>query len=165
MNLKVAIVTCSSTRDISQDTAGKALEERIKAQGWKVAGHIVVDDDVMEIATGIRSAATMAGADVVLTCGGTGMSLRDVAPEATRSVCSREVPGIAEEMRRQSLSQTRNALISRACAMQMDDGTLVVNLPGSQKAATECFDAVYDVFEHAYKMTQGEGHEKGRQDA
>jgi len=155
MDLKVAIVTCSSTRTLAEDTAGAALEERIRAQGWTVQGRVVVPDDRALISDAIVEAA--AHADVVLTCGGSGLSLADVTPEATAAVCKRNVPGIAEAMRAASMQKTRRAMLSRAVCMQRGR-TLVVNLPGSLKAATECFDALYDQLEHAVQMTAGEGH-------
>ena len=92
MELKISIVTCSDTRDLAQDEAGAALEELIEAQGWTVVSHLVVRDDVSEIGDAIVEAADECHANVVLTCGGTGLSMRDVTPEATRAVCDREVP-------------------------------------------------------------------------
>ena len=92
MELKISIVTCSDTRDLAQDEAGAALEELIEAQGWTVASHVVVRDDVSEIGDAIVEAADECHANVVLTCGGTGLSMRDVTPEATRAVLEREIP-------------------------------------------------------------------------
>jgi molybdenum cofactor synthesis domain-containing protein len=154
--LNIAIITCSSTRTLAEDTAGAALEARIKEQGWNVAGHVVVKDDRKAIADAIV-AASDDGSDIILTCGGSGLSMSDVTPEATRDVCEREVPGIAEAIRASSMQHTRRAMLSRAIAMQRNK-TLVINFPGSEKAAKECWDAVYDQLEHAMKMTAGEGH-------
>ena len=93
----------------------------------------------------------------MLTCGGTGLSLRDVTPEATRDVCDREVPGIAEGMRAYSLRITPRAMLSRALCMQRGT-TLVLNLPGSKKAACENWDGVVTVLPHAVSMMAGCGH-------
>ena len=80
-----------------------------------------------------------------------------VTPEATQDACDRNVPGIAEAIRATSLQKTRRAMLSRALCMQR--GThLVINFPGSEKAARECWDAVYDQLDHAIKMTAGGGH-------
>ena len=98
-----------------------------------------------------------AGADVILTCGGTGLGPRDVTPEATMDVCDRAVPGIAEHIRAESLKVTDRAMLSRATAGAVGR-TLVVNLPGSEKAARECFGFVADQFEHAVAMLNGGGH-------
>lgn len=157
MDITFAIITCSDTRDKSRDEAGAALEDRIRAAGWTVAEHVVVKDDVEQIAHAIASACDDAGADIVITCGGTGLSLRDVTPEATRSVCDRDVTGIAEAMRAYSMTKTRRAMLSRAVCMQRG-GHLVVNFPGSTKAAMESWDGIFDQFEHACKMTAGGGH-------
>ncbi|MCL1891625.1 MAG: MogA/MoaB family molybdenum cofactor biosynthesis protein [Coriobacteriia bacterium] len=156
MNIKIAIITCSSTRTLADDTAGAALAERIAEQGWTLAEHVVVSDERSVIGAAIV-AATNAGSDIILTCGGTGLSPKDVTPEATADVCDRAVPGMAEAMRAASMEKTRRAMLSRAVCMQRGS-TLVVNLPGSLKAATECFDAICDQFEHAVLMTAGEGH-------
>ena len=88
MELKISIVTCSDTRDLAQDEAGAALEELIEAQGWTVASHVVVRDDVSEIGDAIVEAADECHANVVLTCGGTGLSMRDVTPEDLQGGCS-----------------------------------------------------------------------------
>ena len=118
MDLKVSIVTCSDSRSIEEDEAGAALEELIREAGWTVASHVVVRDDVNEIGDAIVEAADGAQANVVITCGGTGLSMRDVTPEATRSVCQRDVPGIAEAIRAYSMTKTRRAMLSRAICMQ-----------------------------------------------
>lgn len=157
MDIRIAIVTCSDTRDLSADEAGAALEELIAQEGWTCAGHVVVRDEVDEISAAIVAAADEARADIVITCGGTGLSLRDVTPEATRAVCDRDVPGIAEAMRAYSMTKTRRAMLSRAVCMQRG-GCLVVNFPGSTKAARECWEGIADQFEHAAKMTAGGGH-------
>ena len=155
MNLNIAIITCSSTRKFADDTAGTALAERIRTQGWTVSTHVIVPDKRDRISQAIVDAS--AKSDVVLTCGGSGLSFEDVTPEATADVCERNVPGIAEAMRAASMEKTRRAMLSRAVCMQRGS-TLVINLPGSLKAATECFDAVYDQLEHAVEMTAGLGH-------
>lgn len=157
MDISFAIITCSDTRDIARDEAGAALERLVRESGWSVASHVVVSDEVDAIALEIVRACDDAGADIVITCGGTGLSLRDVTPEATRSACNRDVPGIAEAMRAYSMTKTRRAMLSRAVCMQRG-GHLVVNFPGSTKAALECWEAISDQFEHACKMTAGGGH-------
>lgn len=157
MDLRIAIVTCSDTRDLAADEAGAALEGLIAEAGWTLAGHVVVPDEAASIAEAIADAADRRAAHVVITCGGTGLSLRDVTPEATRSVCDRDVPGIAEAMRAYSMTKTRRAMLSRAVCMQRG-AALVVNFPGSTKAARECWEAIADQLEHAASMTAGGGH-------
>ena len=157
MNIKFAIVTASDTRDITLDSAGAALESLISEQGWSVASHVVVKDERADLTRAIITACDEVNADIVLTCGGTGLSMRDVTPEATQDACDRNVPGIAEAMRAHSLAITPFAMLSRALCMQR--GThLVVNLPGSEKAARENWDGIVAALPHAVKMMAGGGH-------
>ncbi len=158
MDITFAIVTASDTRDIASDTAGAALASLIcENEGWSVVSHVVVKDDRESLARAIVEAADESHANIVLTCGGTGLSMRDVTPEATMDVCDRNVPGIAEAIRANSMLKTRRAMLSRAVCMQRGT-TLVINMPGSEKAARECWEAVADQLDHAMKMTAGGGH-------
>lgn len=157
MDIRFAIITCSDTRSMKEDTAGAALEELIRENGWTVASHVVVKDERDQIAAAIVEACDEIGADIVLTCGGSGLSLRDVTPEATADVCERNIPGIAEAMRAHSLKITGRAMLSRAVCMQRGR-TIVVNFPGSLKAARENWEGIYEQFEHAAHMMAGEGH-------
>ncbi|MGI6217834.1 MAG: MogA/MoaB family molybdenum cofactor biosynthesis protein [Coriobacteriales bacterium] len=157
MNIRFAIITCSDTRSFEEDTAGAALEELIRENGWEVASHVVVKDERDKIGEAIIDACDNVDADIVLTCGGSGLSLRDVTPEATMDVCERNVPGVAEAMRAYSLKITGRAMLSRALCMQRGRH-LVVNFPGSLKAAKENWAGIYEQFEHATSMMAGEGH-------
>ncbi len=157
MNIRFAIITCSDTRSIGEDTAGAALEELISNEGWEVASHVVVPDDRATIGRAIIEAADVILADIILTCGGSGLSLRDNTPEATADVCDRMVPGIAEAMRAYSMNITGRAMLSRAVCMQRNTH-LVINFPGSLKAARENWAGIYEQFEHAVSMTAGQGH-------
>jgi len=154
--LRIAILTCSDTRGEAQDTAGKALAGLIAERGWAVDAYEVCPDDCGTIEAALVAMAE-AGADVVLTCGGTGLGPRDVTPEATLAVCDREVPGIADHIRAESLKVTGRAMLSRGVSAARGR-TLVVNLPGSEKAARECFGFIADQFEHAVEMMRGGGH-------
>lgn len=156
MNLSFAIITCSDTRDLKTDSAGAALEDLITAQNWRVHAHLVIKDERDEIGAAIKRAAAD-GVDIIITCGGTGLSPRDVTPEATLDVCDREVRGIAEAMRAFSMTKTRRAMLSRATCAQIGK-TLVVNFPGSKRAACENWEGIFDQFEHAVSMSHGGGH-------
>lgn len=157
MELTFAIITCSDTRSLDEDTAGAALEELIQSQGWTVDSRVICRDERIDIALAIAQAADDPEVDVVLTCGGSGLSYRDVTVEATMDACERDVPGIAEAMRAYSLTKTPRAMLSRARCMQRGR-TVVVNLPGSEKAARENWEAIAGTLEHAVKMTTGAGH-------
>ena len=151
-----AIITCSDTRSMKEDTAGAALEQLIAENGWTCLDHVVVRDERPLIGDAIVRACDELNADIVLTCGGSGLSLRDVTPDATQDVCERNVPGIAEAMRAHSLAITPYAMLSRALCMQR--GHIVINLPGSEKAARENWDGVVAALPHAVKMMGGGGH-------
>ncbi len=158
MTLEIAIVTCSDTRASgeAEDTAGPAVRKLCEQAGWRVRVVRVVPDERAVIARMIADLADD-GADVILTCGGTGFGPRDVTPEATLDACDREAPGIAEAIRAQSMGVTRRAMLSRGAAA-ICDTTLVVNLPGSEKAAVESFGVVAGQLEHAVEMMHGHGH-------
>jgi molybdenum cofactor synthesis domain-containing protein len=157
--IRIGVLTCSDTRSRgeAEDTAGKALIELIEARGWLVVAYHVCPDDEECIAASLMDMADREEADVVFTCGGTGLGPRDVTPEATRAVSDREVPGIAEYLRSASFKVTKRAMLSRGIAAQRGS-TLIVNLPGSEKAARESFDFLADQVEHAVEMAAGGGH-------
>ena len=155
--LTFAIITCSDTRSMKEDTAGAALEGLIAENGWECLSHVVVKDERADISAAIVAACDELDADIVLTCGGSGLSLRDVTPEATMDVCERNVPGIAEAMRAHSLAITPYAMLSRALCMQRGRH-LVINLPGIEKAARENWDGVVKALPRAAKMMAGGGH-------
>jgi len=157
--LRIGVLTCSDTRSAgdAEDTAGPALVGLSEARGWTVADYRICPDEHDAIAAAIVEMADVLHADVVFTCGGTGLGPRDVTPEATRSVAPRDVPGIAEHIRAQSLRVTQRAMLSRAVAAQRGT-TLIINMPGSLKAATEVFSFVADQLEHAADMAAGGGH-------
>jgi len=155
--LKFAIITCSDTRTLETDEAGHALTSLIEDKGWEVISHEIVADDFTAIGRALTAATDKIGADVVLTCGGTGFSKRDITPEATLAIGERFAPGIAEAIRMQSMAVTRRAMLSRGQAVLRKD-SLIVNLPGSTKAATEAFSFIEDQLEHAIEMLHGGGH-------
>ena len=160
MSLKIGILTCSDSRARGQaeDASGEVLKTACEKLGWTVVAYDVVPDDRTGIAASIAQFADRAGVNVVLTTGGTGFGPRDVTPEATRDVCPREAPGIAEAIRAGSMAITRRAMLSRATA-GLRGQTLVVNLPGSPRAVIESLKLVADQFPHAVEMIHGADHE------
>ncbi len=166
VTIRAGVITASTkgARGERADESGPAMKEMLEAGGIEVAFTDLVIDDVDEIAAAIR-AAIAAGANVVLTTGGTGLSPNDVTPEATRRVIEREVPGIAEAIRAQSLAKTPHGMLSRGIAGSVGRA-LVVNLPGSPRAVRESLEVVLPVLSHAVELLAGEsgegGHERGR---
>lgn len=155
--MRFVVIVCSDTRTLSDDTAGIALESLIGDAGWESLSRTIVRDERQAIAQAIEEACDRLHADIVITCGGTGLSPRDVTPEATQDVCERMVPGIAEGMRAYSMRFTDRAMLSRAVCMQRGSA-LVINFPGSEKAVRENWEAIAGVLEHALKMMAGGGH-------
>jgi len=155
--LSLAIITCSDTRDLSKDAAGHALAKEVQLRNWELRHHFVVKDDKEAVEAALLYATDNLQVDVVLTCGGTGLSPRDVTPEATLAIADRSVPGIAEAIRQSSLAITGRAMLSRAVSAQRGT-SLIINLPGSTKAALECFEVCADQLEHAVDMMAGKGH-------
>lgn len=155
--LRIGILTSSDTRTEQTDTSGAALRSLCADRGWDVVSYAIVPDDLRAITEALVRMADSDGCDVVLTTGGTGLGPRDVMPEATLSIADRAVPGIAEAIRAGSLAITDRAMLSRATSAQRGN-TLIVNLPGSEKAARESFGFIAGVLEHAADMMAGGGH-------
>ena len=153
MTLRFGILTVSdrSARGERSDLSGPALSELITAWGWKVERTAILPDDLEALRQLLSSWADDGGLDVILTTGGTGFARRDVTPEATRLVMEREAPGLAEAMRFESLKVTPHAMLSRALA-GIRAATLIVNLPGSPKAAQENLRVILPVLPHAVEL-------------
>ena len=159
--IKAGVITVS-TRGASgerADESGPAMKDAMTAAGYAVISAQLVPDDVAKVANAILE-AVRAGANVVLTSGGTGLSPNDVTPEATRRVIDREVPGIAEALRARSLAKTPHGMLSRGVAGAVGT-TLVVNLPGSPRAVRESLEALLPVLPHAVELLAGESGESG----
>jgi molybdenum cofactor synthesis domain-containing protein len=155
MSLKIGILTVSdrSSRGEREDASGPALREAVLEQGWEVVEQGIVPDDLAILKETLSLWADSERCDLILTTGGTGFSPRDVTPEATRAIIHREAPGLAEAMRAASLEITLHAMLSRAVA-GIRGSTLIVNLPGSPKAALENLAVVMPVLPHAVQLLQ-----------
>lgn len=158
MTISIALITASSTRTLAEDSAGDALESTISSHDdMSIVMRTLCNDNRAELTQAIIDAIDVHHADIVLTCGGTGLGPADVTPEATLDACDRIVPGIAEAMRAASLQKTSHAMLSRGICAQRGK-SVVINLPGSLKGATENLEVVIDEFPHIVKMAWGGGH-------
>ena len=159
MKYSAAVITVSDKCSSGErtDTSGPAVCEAIKARGFELRYTSVIPDEPEMIKRELIKCADELGVSLVLTTGGTGFSPRDVTPEATRDVIEREIPAIPQAMLFASLQLTRRAMLSRAVAGTRGS-SLILNLPGSEKAARENLGAVLDTLAHGLKMLHGEGH-------
>ena len=156
MPLDAAVIT-SSDKGFSgerEDLSGAKCVEILKSAGYNVIDKVILPDDKDKLSAQMKSYADL-GIGLVITTGGTGFSVRDVTPEATIEVCDRLAPGIAEAMRTKSLEITPRAMLSRAVA-GICKRSLIVNLPGSVKAADECLNFVLPTLKHGIEILRGE---------
>ena len=155
MNIGILTISDKGSRGQRQDKSGEVIRDIVSRVESKVVKYEIVPDEADIIGGRLIDWADGGGVDVILTTGGTGLSARDVTPEATLSVIDKEVPGIAEAMRAKSLEKTTMAMLSRAVA-GMRGRCLIINLPGSPKAVQECLEFVLPALPHAVEIIKGE---------
>ncbi|MCX7982409.1 MAG: MogA/MoaB family molybdenum cofactor biosynthesis protein [Syntrophales bacterium] len=155
--IKAAIITVSDkgARGERIDLSGPEIARLLGTIGAEIIHTAIIPDEKETIAAEICECADVRGCDLILTTGGTGVSPRDVTPEATLSVIDRTIPGLAEEMRRASATKTPHALLSRALA-GIRNKSLIINLPGSPKGARENLEAVLPALPHAIEKIKGD---------
>ena len=160
--IRVGVVTTSDKgyRGERDDASGDVIREMVRELGAEVAFSTVVPDEHEEITKALIQGADEMGLDLIVTTGGTGVSPRDVTPDATREVIEREIPGFSEAMRMVGLKKTPHAMISRAvCGVRGD--TLIINLPGSPKAVREGLEVILPAISHTIAKIQGDPEECG----
>ena len=158
MSYTAAVITISDkgARGERVDTSGPAICAILESKGWNIAYTSIIPDEKEQIKTELVRCADEMKINLVLTTGGTGFSPRDITPEATLEVVERRTPGIPEAMRAESLRITPKGCLSRSEA-GIRGRTLIINLPGSEKAAKENLMAVIDPVEHGLEMLLGSG--------
>ena len=159
---RAAILTISDkgARGEREDKSGPALKTILEKAGFSIICLEILADDQQLIEQRLRELSDQSCLDLVVTTGGTGVSPRDVTPEATLAVIDRQVPGMAEAMRTASSAKTPHAMLSRALA-GIRRQTLIVNLPGSVRGARENIDVLLPALEHALQKIQGDPSECG----
>lgn len=157
MRWRVGVLTLSDkgSRGERVDTSGPTVAQTLGAERFEVVKSAIIPDEYEVIASTLTEWADVDGLALIVTTGGTGVSPRDVTPQATKSVISFELPGMAEVMRARSLEKTPNAMLSRAIA-GVRGSTLIVNLPGSPKGARENLEAVLPALPHALEKIAGD---------
>jgi molybdopterin adenylyltransferase len=158
----VGILTISDkgSRGERQDKSGEAIREILSGIDVRIANCDIIPDEKELIIEKLIKWADEDCLDVVITTGGTGLTPRDVTPEATLAVVDRIVPGFAEAMRIESLKTTPTAMLSRAVAGTRG-GCLIINLPGSPKAVRECLEVILPALPHAVETLNGQSDECG----
>lgn len=161
--IQAAVVTISDKgfRGQREDVSGPVLAELVREMGAEVVRQAIVPDERDEIVALLVTLTDGMGVDLVLTTGGTGVTPRDVTPEATRAVIKREIPGLAEVLRFAGYQRTPLAVISRGVA-GVRGRTLIVNLPGNPKAVREGMETLSSILPHTVQMIHGEDIEHDR---
>jgi len=154
--IRAAVITASDacSRGERADDSGAALVELLEGIGAEVVETRILSDDLEPLIQTLETLASRDDVNLILTTGGTGLGPRDNTPEATLQVIERDVPGIAEAIRAESLKVTKMAMISRGVA-GVASGTLIINLPGSPKAVRESFAVIKPTLAHAVDLLAG----------
>jgi molybdenum cofactor synthesis domain-containing protein len=157
MMLNVGIITISDgvARGERTDDSGKAIKKSLSEVDCRVVKYEVIPDEKKVISSKLAAWADEGVIDVILTTGGTGLARRDVTPEATLSIVDKIVPGLSEVMRIQTFAKTPFAMLSRAVA-GVRKNCLIINLPGSPKAVSECLEVILPAIPHAVQIIKGE---------
>lgn len=156
-DLRIAIITLSDraySRE-REDLSGPAIQEYLVRDGYRISSYTVIPDDGQKLESLLVDLSDTEHMDLILTTGGTGLSPRDVTPETTLNVATKQVPGIAEAIRAYSLTKTKHAMLSRGVAV-LRNRTLIINFAGSPKACVESLDAIIEALPHALGTIRGE---------
>lgn len=153
MNAGIITVSDRAFRGEYEDKSGPALKTFCEKRGWEVTGGAVVPDE--EALIGDKVLELAHNCSLVLLTGGTGITERDVTPEAVRAVATKELPGFGEVMRAKSFERFPHAILSRNMAAVVGR-SIVIALPGNPKGAVECLEFVADAIPHAIELLRGE---------
>lgn len=159
--IKIGILTCSDKGSKGErvDTSGAAIREIVKEIGGEVIKYEIVPDDKKIISEKLKNWSDEVKLDLIFTTGGTGLSERDITSEATEEVIDRYVPGFSEIMRSESFKNTKHSILSRGIS-GLRKKTLIINLPGSEKAVRENLKIILPSIPHAIEIIHGKTEHK-----
>ncbi|MEG0305099.1 MAG: MogA/MoaB family molybdenum cofactor biosynthesis protein [Oscillospiraceae bacterium] len=165
MTMKAAVLTASDkgAAGTRQDESGRILQDILQENGYELCAYRLVSDNKEEIQNALIELCDKEHANLILTTGGTGFSPRDNTPEATMAVSQRNAQGVAEAIRAYSLSITPRAMLSRGVSVLRGE-CLIVNLPGSPKAAKECAEYILPSIKHGIEILTGKAGECARKE-
>ena len=151
------ILTCSDKGALCQrfDVSGKLIQEFLEKNGFHLSFYDIIPDDIETIKTNLLNLSEPNHLDLIVTTGGTGITQRDVTPEATKAILDKEIIGISEIIRVKTFELNPLSIISRAiCGYR--NKTLILNLPGNPKAINECLDVILPVLDHTIKLIKSD---------
>lgn len=154
LRAKILVLSDLATQGQREDRSGPAVRDVLESHGWQVTALEMLPDEFDQIRDRLETWTNSEDCDAVFTSGGTGLSPRDVTPEATRSLIEKEVPGFAELMRTEGTKSTPLAALSRG-VVGVRKRKLIVNLPGSPRGARESLESIIKVLPHAIDQIQG----------
>lgn len=160
---QAAVITLSDkgSRGERPDGSGPVIVDTLTQQGYDVVETILLPDDAAKLKQALCRLSDQRQVDLILTTGGTGFSARDITPEVTKDIATKDVPGIAEAMRAASMKITPRAMLSRAASV-IRGKTVIINLPGSPKACRECMAVFMDTLPHGLDVLRGTAHDCAR---
>ncbi len=154
---KVAVITLSDRAYSGEreDLSGPAIMDYLKERGYSQIEYVLIADDGAKLESELVRLSDLEKVDLILTTGGTGFAARDITPEVTLSVATKNAPGISEAIRAYSLTKTPHAMLSRGASV-IRNSTLIINLPGSPKAVRESLDVIIEALPHGLGLLRGE---------
>jgi len=161
--LGILTISDKGWRGEREDESGVAVREILTSLDARVVKYDIAPDEKDVISQRLREWVDELGIDLIVTTGGTGLSPRDVTPEATLAVVERIAPGFAEAMRAESLKRTPTAILSRGVA-GIRGASLIINLPGSPKAVRQCLEVILPALPHAMEVLKGEAVECAKEE-
>ena len=162
--LKIAVITVSDKgyRGEREDRSGKYIVDYFKEKGWEVSDYTIVPDETDIIRDKLIDICDTEKANLIITTGGTGFSLRDVTPEATEEVIEKKVPGFSEMLRIEGQKKTPRAILSRGVS-GIRKNTLIINIPGSIKGVKDSLELIYRSLPHGIDILAGRDAECGQE--